>query len=200
MVGRWRGCQAGRGRHRGTFQVRVQNVEVPASGLCFGAPARNRNRARNGRRSVPDAKLAAKAVDGVIERGGRLERLRPVLPAGVAGGRQPCGATGGSARRPRAVAPGGRVGAGLAPGPRQRGGAVRRARRRLLAGRALGIVHAGMARHLAHAPKACCGAPDATTRPLPPSAGSRTIFDGDPFEAWPDPDAQTKPGGQGCAS
>jgi hypothetical protein len=50
----------------------------------------------------------------------------------------------------------------------------------------LAIVHDGMARHLAHAPKTCCRAPDATTRPLPPSAGSRTIFDGDPFEAWPD--------------
>ena len=48
------------------------------------------------------------------------------------------------------------------------------------------IVHDGMARHLAHAPKTCCRAQDSTTRPLPPSVGSRTIFDGDPFEAWPD--------------
>jgi hypothetical protein len=57
----------------------------------------------------------------------------------------------------------------------------------------LAIVHDGMARHLPHAPRRCCVAPDATTRPLPPSLGSRTIFDGDPFEAWPDSEAQTKP-------
>jgi hypothetical protein len=56
----------------------------------------------------------------------------------------------------------------------------------------LAIVHDGMARHLAHGATTCCLAPDATTRPLPPSAGSRTIFDGDPFEAWPDPEAETK--------
>jgi hypothetical protein len=50
----------------------------------------------------------------------------------------------------------------------------------------LDVVHEGMARHLPHASRGCCQARDATTRPLPPSAGSRTIFDGDPFDAWPD--------------
>lgn len=42
-------------------------------------------------------------------------------------------------------------------------------------------VHEGMAVHLACGAPSCCAAPEATTRPLPPSDGSRTIFDGDPF-------------------
>jgi hypothetical protein len=50
----------------------------------------------------------------------------------------------------------------------------------------LATVHEGMAVRLGCASPSCCAAVEATTRPTPPSDGSRTIFDGDPFEAWPD--------------
>jgi hypothetical protein len=50
----------------------------------------------------------------------------------------------------------------------------------------LATVHEGMAVRLGCTSPVCCAAAEATTRPSPPSDGSRTIFDGDPFDAWPE--------------
>jgi hypothetical protein len=47
----------------------------------------------------------------------------------------------------------------------------------------LASVHEGMALHLGRIEPPCCAGESDTTRPLPPSDGSRTIFDGDPIEA-----------------
>jgi len=54
----------------------------------------------------------------------------------------------------------------------------------------LASVHEGMALHLGRIEPPCCAGDGCTTKPLPPSDGSRTIFDGEPLE--PSEDAITE--------